>query len=294
MSEKVAVIGANGYIGTRLCNTLIEQGSLVLRLSSGGKFGISLETGLFSNEFILPKGIDTVYYLAQSPNYRQTPEFSAHLLSVNCVAAVQAAEASRRVGAKRFIYASTANVYEPSFLPIAENAALRRDNWYSLSKVMAEDALALFQPDLDVTLTRIFAAYGTGQTDKLIPMIANKVINAQDIFLARNPTNPNDEDGLALSPMYIDDMVSALISLRDISDCTSINLAGTETISIRQLAMALGKFFDIPAKISLNDDVRQGNFISETSKQLQLLGRPSVSFLEGLERFCHSYQKSLV
>ena len=136
-----------------------------------------------------------VYYLAQSPRYRQTPEQSAHLFAVNCVAATQAAEAARRAGVNRFIYASTGNVYQSSFLPLAETAPVRRDNWYALSKVMGEDALALYRPYLDITIARIFGVYGPQQTDKLVPMIAERIKARLPIFLDKNPHNAADLRG---------------------------------------------------------------------------------------------------
>ena len=87
----VMVVGAGGFIGRHLCKMLTDRGVAVLACSSGTPGGIDLDSGLFSTEVRFPKGLDAVYFLAQSPRYHQTPQQSAHLLAVNCVAAVQAA-----------------------------------------------------------------------------------------------------------------------------------------------------------------------------------------------------------
>ncbi len=286
MSIQVAVIGTNGYVGKHLCQSLVNSGVAVIGFSAGEKTGISLETGLFPDNLVFPTGLDTVYYLAQSPRYRQTPEQSAHLISVNCVAAIQAAEAARRAGVRRFIYASTGNVYEPSFLPIPETAPVRRDNWYSLSKLMAEDALALFRPELDITIVRIFGVYGPQQTNKLVPMIADKIEAGLEVLLDRNPTDPNDMDGLVISLIYIDDLVRALLSLMEISQSECMNLAGIEAVSIRKLATELARCMGLPCSIKMNDSTRAFNLIANTTLQMKRVGEPLISLTEGIERFC--------
>ena len=53
MSVEVAVIGANGYVGKHLCRALARNDINMLRLSAGYQQGISLETGLFSDNFSL-------------------------------------------------------------------------------------------------------------------------------------------------------------------------------------------------------------------------------------------------
>ena len=292
MAMQAAVLGANGYVGKHLCKKLTEQGVGVLRLSSGEECGISLETGLFSNSLVFPETIDTVYYLAQSPRYHQTPEQSAHLISVNCVAAVQAAEAARRAGVKRFIYASTGNVYEPSFSPLSESAPIRQDNWYSLSKVMAENALNLYRSFLDITIVRIFGVYGPEQNNKIVPNMASKIELGQDIFLHKNLQDPGDKDGHVISLIYIDDLVCALSLLPNIQGCEYINLAGIEEVSIRKLAMELAKCMGMRANLKPHDSPRSYNLISNTAMQIQLLDRPLVPLSEGIARFCRARMRA--
>lgn len=281
---KVAVIGARGYVGRHLCTKLEEQGTAVLRYSAGEASGISRRTGLLPEGFAFPLDLDAVYFLAQSPHYRQMPEHSAHLLSVNCVAAVQAAEAARRAGVRRFVYASTGNVYAPSFEALTEDSSVRRDNWYSLSKVMAEDALALYQPHMEIAVARIFGVYGPSQEDKLVPMIINKVRSGAELFVDRNPRDDTDHDGLKVSLIYIDDIVSCLIELSRNSHRGPINLAGSEVISVRDLAVSAGKILAIEPKISFSNNYRDFDLIAETSLSRRLFGDPRVIFQEGLKR----------
>lgn len=281
---KVAVIGARGFVGKHLCNALMDKGYEVSCYSVGDAQGISPETGLMPGNFSFPSGLDAVYYLAQSPRYRQMPEQSSHLFSVNCLAAVQAADAARRVGVKRFVYASTGNVYAPSFSPLSESSPVRRDNWYALSKLMAEDALALYRPYFDVAVARIFGVYGPGQDEKLVPIITQAVRAGRGLFVDRNPVDSTDLDGLKVSLIYISDVVDALISLIGNTHQGSVNFAGSEPISIRKLAISAGNILGVAPKIAVGSANREFDLAADISLYQTLFGVPRVSFENGLRR----------
>lgn len=281
---RVAVVGAAGYVGGYLCTRLLDRGHEIFSYSAGGGNGISLETGLFPSTFAFPTGLDAVYFLAQSPRYRMMPAQSAHLLSVNCVAAVQAAEAARHAGVQRFVYASTGNVYAPSFCPLAETDPVRRDNWYSLSKLMAEDALALYQACFDVTVARIFGVYGPAQKDKLVPSICESVRSGRELFVDRNPSNPLDLDGLKVSLIYIDDLVDALLGILGTRCGGVINLAGPEGISIRRMAETAGRVLDLCPTISVGGKSRESDLIADNGLFVKYFGKAKISFEEGMKR----------
>ena len=114
-------------------------------------------------------GTDAVYYLAQFPHYRSFPRGAGDLYSVNVAGALRAAEAARDAGARFFCYASTGSVYRPAFGPLREDHPVRRDLPYALSKVAAEEALALFGGPMRCLCTRLFGVFGPGQRDRLVP-----------------------------------------------------------------------------------------------------------------------------
>lgn len=268
---KYAVIGSNGYIGRHLCAAFKARGIEVIEISSTNG-GIDPSSGLFSADFKLPQEIEAVYFLAQSPHYRDVPKYADHLLSVNCVAAVQAATAAAQAGVKNFIYASTGNVYRPSFETITETSDTRRDAWYPLSKLIAEDALRLFQPEMHIVSARIFGVYGRNQKNKLIPSLISSIRERKPIVIERNPNDAKDMDGLKLSFMYIDDLVKAMISLADHpSLAETVNLAGDRAYSIREVAEIIGKHLGIKPRIEMTDNIRQGDWIADTSLMKTLL-----------------------
>ena len=286
---KIGIIGAGGFVGRRLCQELAAHGNEVIRYSSDNHLGISKETGLLPQDFTFPCGLQAVIYLSQSPRYRLVPAESPHLISVNCLAAVQAAEAARKRGIERFIYTSTGNVYAPSFRPLTETSPVRRDNWYSLSKVMAEDALSLFRRDINVTVVRIFGVYGPGQVGKLVPNIAESIQHKREVFVDRNPNDLNDHDGLRISLIYIDDLVEALINLLAVSACDTINLSGPESTSIRNITDTISQLLKIQTLITTRSAFREGELIADATRYMELFpGTRFVSLREGLQNFTES------
>lgn len=269
---KYLVIGSKGYIGRHLCHALkIDKVDVVEISSTNG--GINPDLGLFPSDFKIPPKVDVVFFLAQSPFYRDVPTHADHLLSVNCVAAVQAATAAAQAGVKKFIYASTGNVYRPSFEMITETSDTRRDTWYPMSKLIAEDALRLFKTEMHVVSARIFGVYGPNQKNKLIPSLISSIQERKPIVIERNPSDGNDVDGLKLSFIYIDDLVKAMISLADHpSLAETVNLAGDRAYSIREVAEIIGKHLGIKPKIEMTENIRQGDWIADTSLMKTLLG----------------------
>ena len=76
---RAAIIGAGGFLGRALCRQLHEQGWEVLgydvvapeRPLPGVRFAT---LDILREEVPLPQGIEAVYYLAQSPRYRDFPK----------------------------------------------------------------------------------------------------------------------------------------------------------------------------------------------------------------------------
>ena len=281
---KVCIIGSGGFVGSALATVCMKRGDSTQLVSSRLIGGIDPITGLLPTDFQVAPGTDAVYYLAQSPHYRDMPAYAAHLLSVNCVSAVQAAAAAVRAGAKRFIYASTGNVYAPAFGPLSEDAPVSRDAWYPLSKLMAEEALRLYNAQMHITAVRIFAIYGPRQQGMLVPKLINSVRNGGDIFAERNASDETDLGGLRISPIYIDDAIAVLWKLASRTGPSVLNLGGNLVLSISEIAAMIGKELGIPAKVSISERSRTFNLICDTGLLQHLADPTFTSFEHGLRQ----------
>lgn len=281
---RVAVFGAGGFIGRYLVDRLSQAGEDVVTYSSAMGDVFDLRTGVLFDQVEIPKGTDCVVYLAQSPSYRQMPEMAGQLWGVNVISALRAASLARLCGAKRFIYASTGNVYSPGFLPHNENDSLRRDDWYALSKVHAEEGLSLCRSDLSTTAVRIFGVYGPGQTDKLVPNLAKSIRSGQAIKLAPHPCDAEDSGGLRISLSYIDDVVDVLLQLIKKPGPEVINLAGPEVLSIKDIAEQIGKQCGVMPIFEFADRSRSFDLVADVSMLVEFCSPRFTTFSEGVER----------
>ena len=281
---KVVIVGSGGFIGSHLQKFLQSEGIQVQGASSTDGTGIVPHTGVLPDDFSIAPGTDTIVYLAQSPYYNMVPEKFPHLVNVNVVSAVKIAELARRAKVRRFIYASTGNVYALSFAPFSESSPVRKDNWYSLSKVHAEEALSLYKNDMDLVVMRIFGVYGPGQTDKLVPKLLSSVLNDKEIFIEKNPEDPSDLDGLKISLCYIDDIVEIISHLISKGGPSILNIAGNKAASLRQIANLMGHLLGKEPVLTDADRCRRGDLIADISLLKRILKPQFTSLESGLKK----------
>lgn len=284
--SKICIIGANGYIGRHVSQDLMKRGHTVVALSSRDGSGIDPQTGLLPPGLTLD-GVEAVIFAAQSPHYRNVPEMAWHLEAVACVAALQAANAARRAGAKRFIYLSTGNVYAPSFEPLAEDAPVSMAQWYPMSKLHGEQALAALSQAMQVTLLRIFAVYGPGQDDKLIPRLASQV-DARKVVTLGYRTSGIPDSGLRLNPCYIEDSVTVIRQLALEGGPGVLNLAGPDVVGVRDIAQAWGRLKGIEPVFEATETCRAFDLIGDTARLHAYTGHRFIGIEEGLARIAKS------
>jgi nucleoside-diphosphate-sugar epimerase len=276
----VAVVGSNGFIGSKLCRALPLAGHAVSPISSTSD-GFDATTGLLRDQTPASVPLDAMVYLSQSPHYRQVPEQAPHLWAVNVVSAIKAAEWAVRCGARRIVHASTGNVYAPSFEPHRETDAVNRDDWYALSKSHAEEALQLFDA-VAVTSVRLFGVYGPGQRMKLVPNLAAKILNNEEIRLSPHPVRGED-GGLHLSLTYIDDVTRILIHLLTEDGPAILNVASPQVLSVRAMADSIAGRLGRQARLCHVLPPRQFDLIADVSLLARLMGASFTSFDDGVD-----------
>ncbi|MCC6195177.1 MAG: NAD(P)-dependent oxidoreductase [Burkholderiales bacterium] len=283
--KRVTVVGAQGYVGRAFCHAARAQGIEVFAVSSRDGTGLDPVTGLVGDRFALPTDTDAVLYLAQSPHYRELPRHAAHLMTVNCVSAVEIARRAAEAGVRRFLYASTGSVYAPAFTPLAETAPLQETAWYPLSKILAEKALALFRPALDVCALRIFGIYGPDQQDKLVPNLIARLRAGQPVTLQANPSDPLDRGGLRISLCHVDDVCRVLFSLLKIQTNLPdvLNLGDADAIDMRTLVTLLAKRLGVIPDFLESTAPRTGDLVCD-AQRLHVLVRPQFRpMAQGIE-----------
>jgi nucleoside-diphosphate-sugar epimerase len=280
---KVTIVGGGGFLGRHISIFLRKKGISLNTFNSSDSQGIDRQTGLFRGSFRIPEGTETIIYLSTSPYHLQVPERVIHVFNVNVVSAVKLADLARRAKVRRYIYTSTGSVYAPSFAPMSENWQLRRDNWYSLSKIHAEEALSLFKNDMEIILLRPFGIYGPGQVNKLIPRLLDSILNGKEIYIESNSENPEDKDGLRVSLCYIEDAVKMIFQMMMKGGTGVLNLAGDRSVSIREAATLMGQYAGKACRFTLSEKERNFDLVADITRLQQNLNPRFTSLQEGLQ-----------
>lgn len=243
----ILITGSSGFIGSNLIKTLLDNENEVFELTRHNGFDLSQKG--FSNK-IEVKNIDIIIHFAQSTKYRNFPEEVEDIFNVNCNSTLELLEWGRKNGIKKFILASTGNVYKPSNQPLKEYDRLEPNSFYGSSKLIAEELSKNYSLFFEIQILRIFGCYGPGQKNMLIPNMINNVRENKEISLAEGA-------GLYINPIYIDDFINVFFQLLKIEQKNRVevfNIGGDKTYSLFDIVDIISNELKIKANIRFNDN----------------------------------------
>lgn len=235
---KVVITGATGFIGSRVWPLLVAHGHAVTatarRDSHPGDAGVTwLTCDVADPGFVdaLPDGAEAVVHLAQAGG---SPPDASMLNAVNVESTRLLLDYSQRAGAKRFVLASSGSVYGGSTTPLSEDQPRRPLDAYARSKSDAEDLLEQASSEIGSCALRLFAPYGPGQSGRLIADLVGRVASGRPVTL-RDSGHPR------LNPTFVDDVAAIVVRALEGPVPPVLNVAGTEVLSIRDMAEAIGR-----------------------------------------------------
>ena len=249
---KILITGAGGFLGKRLTQYLARQGHKVIavihsmlpvedRYYFASENVTILPVDLANLDcHTLPSDIEAIYSLAQSSHFRSFPEKAEDIFSVNITANFQLLQWANEVGVEKFIYASSGGIYGGKLNAFfQENDLLAVDSplgFYLGSKLCAEIIFQNYRHFFQTAIIlRPFFIYGAGQRkDMLIARLVEAVKNEQPIHL-------QGQDGLRMNPIYVNDAVIAFANALQLSDCHVINVAGPDTLTLREIGEIIGQ-----------------------------------------------------
>ena len=300
--KQVLVTGGAGFLGSHLCEVLVEEGEDVLCLDNfytGSRANIQHLLGkpnfeLLRHDVTFPLYIevDEVYNLAcpASPIHYQHDPVQTTKTSVH--GAINMLGLAKRTGAK-ILQASTSEVYgDPEEHPQSEDYwghvnPIGPRSCYDEGKRCAETLFFDYrrQHNLPIKVARIFNTYGPRMHPDDGRVVSNFIVQA----LKGESITIYGDGSQTRSFCYVDDLVTGLIRLmRTEDDCTGpVNLGNPDEFQIKQLAervLALvGSRSNIIYKELPEDDPQQRR-PDITLAKARLNWQPSIALDDGLIR----------
>jgi UDP-N-acetylglucosamine 4-epimerase len=209
------VTGGAGFIGSNLCETILEMGYRVRcldNLSTGFKHNITSFENNKSFEFILGDvrdydtclracdGVDFVLHQAAFGSVPRSIEMPLLYAEINIKGTLNMLEASRQNKVKKFVYASSSSVYgdEPN-LPKTEGKEGNLLSPYAITKMVTEEYGKIYKTlyNLDTYGLRYFNVFGKRQNPDgiyaaVIPRFIKQLLNIEKQRTAARQEN-NDK-----------------------------------------------------------------------------------------------------
>ncbi len=307
---RILVTGGAGFLGSHLCNRLLNEGQEVLCLDNfftGRKKNIAefLKNPAFElvrHDIVLPilLEVDKIYHLAcpASPiHYQYNP---VKTIKTNILGTLNMLGMAKRVKA-RMLLASTSEVYgDPAVHPQKE------DYWgnvnpigirscYDEGKRAAETLMMDYhrQNRVDIRIVRIFNTYGPRMLADDGRVVSNFIVQA----LKGQEITVYGDGSQTRSFCYVDDLVDGLIRMMNKENFNGpVNLGNPDEYTILDFAKKIvamtGSTSKIVHKPLPSDDPTQRQ--PDITLANEKLGwKPSVSVDEGLKRTIEFFRKEL-
>ena len=305
-NQTVLVTGGGGFIGSRLCERLVQSGATVrafVRYTSRAEIGLLrfLEPDILKKIEIIRgdlrdfsavaqalRGVDIVFHLGALISIPYSYVHPVETVQTNVLGTLNILEACRKSGAK-LVHTSTSEVYGTALrVPIDEDHPLQGQSPYSASKIGADKLVESYFRSfgLPTVTVRPFNTYGPGQSTRaVIPTIitqalAGGVVRLGNLDAIRDFT-------------YLDDTVEGflLTAQADTWNGETYNLGSGEEISIGAIAALIFRLMGKQAEIQLEKNRLRPEksevlrLISDNRKaKLELGWQPTVGMEEGLQR----------
>jgi UDP-glucose 4-epimerase len=176
MSQKCAITGGAGFIGSNLAQALAEENEVVVvddlsagRLENLAGTDIKFVHGSVTDLQLLRdafEGVDCVFHMAAIASVQRSVEEPLKVNEVNLDGTLNALIAARNAGVRKFIFASSAAVYGDSpELPKKEEMVPDPKSPYAVTKIGGEHYCGVFQElyGLDAAALRFFNVFGPRQ-----------------------------------------------------------------------------------------------------------------------------------
>ncbi len=301
---KILVTGGAGFIGSNLTEFLLSQGHSVRVLDdfSAGKRknleglagDLEVLEGSITDSAICTKaceGVDAISHQAAHGSVPRSLEFPELYSDVNLHGFVVLANAARKAGIKRFVYASSSSVYgDLEESPKVESRVGTLLSPYAASKAANEMFAQSFATAYDMTFVglRYFNVYGPKQDPNgayaaVIPLFLRHLLKGESATIFGDGEQSRDFT-------YVGNVIQAnfnAMTLPDLSGAHALNIACGDSTTVNDLYTNIAKNLDSKIAPTYHEP-RKGDIlhsladISLARKTINL--NPEVELEEGLKK----------
>ena len=307
--SRVLVTGGAGFIGSHLCEALLEQGREVQVLDNFNDYydpaikRRNIETALTHSAYSIREGDirdqelvgevmatfrpQAVIHLAAMAGVRPSIERPHLYNDVNIAGTTVLLEAAREYPVENFVFGSSSSVYgSHDKVPFSEKDVLNRPiSPYAATKLAGEQLCFTYHYlyGIPVSCLRFFTVYGPRQRPEMaIHLFARKIMNGELITLYGDGSSRRDYT-------YIDDIIDGVIrSLDRPQNFEIFNLGESRTVGLSEMVSILEDAIGREANITFEPD-QPGDVpvtYADVTKAVRVLGyEPSVPIEEGIRLF---------
>ena len=289
---KIFVTGGCGYKGHILIPKLLDRGYEV----------ISFDVQWFGN-YLKPhknleiikgdirdinnislSGVDCIIHLssiANDPCGDLDPKLT---WEVSALATMQLADKAKRMGVRRFIYASSGSVYGiKEELQVTEDLELKPISEYNKTKMVGERVLLSYQDDMIVQIVRPATVCGLSPRMRLD--VSVNLLTMQALAKGKITVFGGDQ---VRPNIHIEDITDLYLHLIDHPEITGIFNAGFENISIMDIAKLITKYIPVEIEVTPSSDPRSYRINSD--KLLSTGFKPKKRVEDAVREIIKSYQ----
>ncbi len=306
---RILVTGGAGFIGSHLCEALLEQGREVQVLDNFHDFydpaikrrnieralthsAYSIREGDIRDQELVNEVMATfrpqaVIHLAAMAGVRPSIERPHLYNDVNIAGTTVLLEAAREYPVENFVFGSSSSVYgSHDRVPFSEKDVLNRPiSPYAATKLAGEQLCFTYHHlyGIPVSCLRFFTVYGPRQRPEMaIHLFARKIMNGELITLYGDGSSRRDYT-------YIDDIIDGVIRSLDRPQGFEIfNLGESRTVGLSEMVSILEDAIGREANINFEPD-QPGDVpvtYADVTKAVRVLGyEPSVPIEEGIRLF---------
>lgn len=284
---RILVTGCTGFIGSRLINLLLEKGHHIHCISRKEVCPTGEKVDHLQHDLSrqldykrLPANLDCIIHLAATIEKTiKDPD----MFLINTFSTLNLLEYGEKVGIKKFIFISSGAVYGYSKEPLSEESRINPIDFYGLSKYQSELLVNHHSQQFSTVILRLFFPYGLGQTNGIIPLLANRIKNNEAIIIYNNRHNDGNPK---INPIYITDAIKSIDKSLLVEGQCNVNICGDEVITIKELSLLIGRYLGLEPVFRYTNDDRIADLIGNNTKMKKCLDTfPTVPLKQGIQDY---------